>query len=136
MSFVTNIFQELRQKLWTKFLPQFLEDICHKRHEATNKCLNCEQYALKDVQNVYLTHGKSWSHLQLPFPPTDFGSNESEYDLESEILLGAEMHSSLNMQQREAFDAIMKAVNDDSISEKCFFLDGPGGTGKTYLYNT
>ena len=40
----------------------------------------------------------------------------------------------LNADQRKAFDAIMEAV--DSKSEKCFFLNGSGGTGKTFVYNT
>nr|XP_027196773.1 uncharacterized protein LOC113791226 [Dermatophagoides pteronyssinus] len=124
------------EKLWNKFSKEFMEDICHKRHPETEECLYCEQYALKDVQNVFLTHGKPWSHIKLPFPSTDFGSNETEYDLQQETDIGRQMQSTLNDQQREAFDAIMKAVNDNSISEKCFFLDGPGGTGKTYLYNT
>jgi len=40
----------------------------------------------------------------------------------------------LNEGQRAAFDEIVKAVNDRS--GKTFFLHGPGGTGKTYVYNT
>jgi PIF1-like helicase/Helitron helicase-like domain at N-terminus len=38
---------------------------------------------------------------------------------------------SLNFLQRQAFDMVTSAVNGNSTS---FFLDGPGGTGKTYLY--
>ena len=29
----------------------------------------------------------------------------------------------------------MSAVNNDKQYPKVFFIDGPGGTGKTFLYN-
>ena len=30
----------------------------------------------------------------------------------------------------------MEAINDSSVEPRAFFIDGPGGTGKTFLYNT
>ena len=44
------------------------------------------------------------------------------------------MHArgSLNKEQQRAFDEIMAHVNCNSAG--IFFIDGPGGTGKTYLY--
>ena len=30
----------------------------------------------------------------------------------------------------------MEAINDSSVEQREFFIDGPGGTGKTFLYNT
>ena len=30
----------------------------------------------------------------------------------------------------------MEAINDPMIEQRAFFIDGPGGTGKTFLYNT
>ena len=38
----------------------------------------------------------------------------------------------LNTLQRTAYDAVMDAVNGEP---KLFFLDGPGGTGKTFVEN-
>ena len=40
-----------------------------------------------------------------------------------------------NPAQRKAFHKICDAINGDD-GQKLFFLDGPAGTGKTYLYNT
>ncbi|KAK9750512.1 hypothetical protein RND81_02G202000 [Saponaria officinalis] len=40
---------------------------------------------------------------------------------------------SLNSEQQEAFNIIMKHVRENKPG--AFFVDGPGGTGKTYLYN-
>ena len=28
------------------------------------------------------------------------------------------------------------ALDKDDLEQQCFFLNGPGGSGKTYLYNT
>lgn len=47
------------------------------------------------------------------------------------------MLSMLNQKQREAADKILAAVtNNDYSQPHCFFVDGPGGTGKTFLYET
>src|SRR5215475_7664134 len=40
----------------------------------------------------------------------------------------------LNQEQKAAFEEILRAVN--TRSGLTFFLHGPGGTGKTFLYNT
>jgi hypothetical protein len=40
----------------------------------------------------------------------------------------------LNLEQKNAFNQVMECVN--SNASKIFFIDGPGGSGKTYLYNT
>ena len=41
--------------------------------------------------------------------------------------------SLLNPDQRSAFDEVVSAPTS---AQKLFFIDGPGGTGKTFLYNT
>jgi hypothetical protein len=47
-----------------------------------------------------------------------------------------------NVDQRHVFDSIMGVVNDSSrddisvdVTPKVYFVDGPGGTGKTFLFN-
>jgi superfamily II DNA or RNA helicase len=40
----------------------------------------------------------------------------------------------LNGDQRHAFTCIVNSVTNDV--GKLFFLNGPGGTGKTFVYNT
>jgi ATP-dependent DNA helicase PIF1 len=51
--------------------------------------------------------------------------------------MGEMMLGRLNEGQRAAFDAIMAAVRDvNKTLPRQYFLDGPGGTGKTFLYNT
>lgn len=42
----------------------------------------------------------------------------------------------LNQKQRDAFDKIIQAVDNETIQNRYFYLDGPGGYGKTFLYLT
>lgn len=42
----------------------------------------------------------------------------------------------MNPKQLEAFQQIIAAVDNSNVLHKCFYLDGPGGSGKTYLYLT
>ena len=46
-----------------------------------------------------------------------------------------ELSQRLNQQQSEAYDRIVAALTAEDDQPKCFFLDGPGGSGKTYLYD-
>ena len=43
---------------------------------------------------------------------------------------------SLNHEQLEAFNQIIHAIDNENSQTRCFYLDGPGGSGKTYLYST
>ena len=42
----------------------------------------------------------------------------------------------LNEEQSIVFDAVTTAVLNSNSSNRLFLIDGPGGTGKTFLYNT
>ena len=57
-----------------------------------------------------------------------------DYDAEEQTHLANEQIPRLNEEQQKAFDEIVDAVN--TKSGQIFFLHGPGGTGKTYIYNT
>jgi len=45
-------------------------------------------------------------------------------------------HARLNQGQRQAFERIVQAIQHQHAPETLFFVDGPGGTGKSFLYNT
>jgi hypothetical protein len=59
---------------------------------------------------------------------------QHQYDPEEQAQLAAQCIASLNPDQHSAFDRITTAIT--TASGEIFFLHGPGGTGKTYLYNT
>jgi predicted ATPase len=59
---------------------------------------------------------------------------QMDYDLEALDALAADCIAKLNQDQHAGFDQITTAITTGS--GQTFFLHGPGGTGKTYLYNT
>ncbi|KAG2192402.1 hypothetical protein INT47_012469 [Mucor saturninus] len=42
---------------------------------------------------------------------------------------------SFNTHQKAAYDTIVEALNASQTSPRLYFVDGPGGTGKTFLFN-
>src|SRR6266487_1008704 len=57
------------------------------------------------------------------------------YDPVQEALLAESMQAKLNTDQSACFNTILAAITEDP--EKAhFYLQGPGGTGKTFLYTT
>jgi hypothetical protein len=60
---------------------------------------------------------------------------ELDYNTADELLARNANYQKFNAGQRYAFDKIVTAVENGS-AESHFFLQGPAGTGKTFLYNT
>ncbi|CDO77896.1 hypothetical protein BN946_scf184952.g8 [Trametes cinnabarina] len=63
-----------------------------------------------------------------------FLTEQLDYDIQQEHELAIDHIARLNVEQRAAFDCIVHSVLNHS--GKVYFLDGPGGTGKTFLYRT
>lgn len=57
--------------------------------------------------------------------------------IEECIRIGELMPAQLSDVQKDVFNTMLTSINEQiSNRPRLFFLDGPGGTGKTYLYNT
>jgi hypothetical protein len=61
-------------------------------------------------------------------------AREQDYDVDHQAHLAEQRVTLLNQEQRFAFNQIIRAV--ELRSGQSFFLNGPGGTGKTFVYNT
>ena len=57
---------------------------------------------------------------------------EVDFDAETERAEGAAMRSKMYEEQAKAFDVIVAAV--ESGEPAIFFVDGPGGSGKSFLF--
>lgn len=47
---------------------------------------------------------------------------------------GAELYDSLNDSQRQVVDRVLSSLN--ATGDRLYFIDGPGGSGKTFVYTT
>ncbi|CAF4813900.1 unnamed protein product, partial [Rotaria sp. Silwood2] len=96
-----------------------------------------EAMTLYAIEEKPEEQGRRCSDFGIPSPTTAPYTFESKIiNKEKELRIGQEMYSMLNKDQRSAADKILAAHHEQSTTGSCFFIDGPGGTGKTYLYNT
>ncbi|XP_041421549.1 uncharacterized protein LOC121394460, partial [Xenopus laevis] len=123
--------------LWNTNKDGMIEDICHKLNGKDDPCISCEAYALKEIQFVLMLLGFTLGNFNLPnFPNTLPQLNLLPINIQEEQDIAQRMISSLNTLQSTAFNKIIIAAEDNRTMPKCYFLDGPGGSGKTYLYET
>ncbi|WVZ94526.1 hypothetical protein U9M48_040407 [Paspalum notatum var. saurae] len=113
--------------LWDKHREAMSEDYC--RTKLSMQAV--QNMVLIDIRNMLQSMGKDIRSY--PLPEIDEVSREIyeesiiEVDPDHETLA-----ASLNTEQRSAYDEILAAV--DSGEGGVFFIDGPRGTGKTFLY--
>ncbi|KAL6648338.1 hypothetical protein ACP70R_012562 [Stipagrostis hirtigluma subsp. patula] len=122
------------QRLWQRHLDAMSED-----YRRRSKCkVALEQMVLIDIRNMLQSMGKDIKSFPLPAIDETYDAASGlcrEIYEETNIEPTADdmaLSDSLNEEQRTAYDEIMAAV--DTGKGGLFFLDGPGGTGKTYLY--
>jgi len=111
--------------LWTDFWRSMAEDFIHQGvREDQAKIL-----AYYDVLDRVSALGKDLrifikpplgDRPEIPDAPIDYDKHKRD---------GSDKYDTLNPRQKEAADAILNS------NDQLFFIDGPGGTGKTYLYN-
>jgi nucleoside-triphosphatase THEP1 len=129
--------------LFENNLPFMIEDYTRSGHDAEI----AKNLALKCIQDSLKMNGRLLEDFNLPLPDfqminqlvSNENSENSVITRQERRLMGERMVAQLNTSQREAFDQIMLSINAPStnlIQPRTFFLDGPGGTGKTFLYNT
>ncbi|XP_044436190.1 uncharacterized protein [Triticum aestivum] len=124
---------QIRQ-LWNKHLPSMAED--YRRTESNEATL--EQMVLRDVRDLVQSMGKDIKMYGLPDLVDTDGSSDAEYrevTEERQVRVDQEhldLFSCLNIEQLDGFNDIMDHVTNQK--SQIFFVDGPGGTRKTYLY--
>jgi hypothetical protein len=111
-------------------------------------------YGLYLIQVEFENLNKSLSAFRMPFNKFDWAQRidqqhaddaissnaflrmEQSHNVDAEESLYIERYSSFNDDQKAALDTIVSAVEDGEPQNFCFFLQGPAGTGKTFIYNT
>ncbi|XP_026463605.1 uncharacterized protein LOC113380822 [Ctenocephalides felis] len=95
--------------------------------------------ALLLIEDIcYLMCGNLLIRLGMPAPCREMNDTfnrelerEREYDHQELDLVVQTNVPLLNCQQKEVYDTLMKAIDDENGG--LYFLDAPGGTGKTFL---
>ncbi|XP_031096970.1 uncharacterized protein LOC116001221 [Ipomoea triloba] len=123
------------RNLWNKFKSYMCEDLLRTRLHTDDEV---QLMVLQLIANAVEKMGKKIDDFNLVDNRLSMSTQEkedreiaAEYNIQvSEYdLLCVEK---LNVEQRNAFDTIMASIISNSAG--VYFIDGPGGTGKTFLY--
>ena len=73
--------------------------------------------------------GLDWRHRGIP-------ANYDDMTAEQHGTIALQLYNTLNAEQKAVVDTVMADVLSlDRNRIKCHYMDGPGGTGKTYVLN-
>ncbi|XP_025628778.1 uncharacterized protein [Arachis hypogaea] len=123
------------RSLWDEFLSCMVDDYAST---STTTCNGLTNRLLRDLNDILLQHGKHIAQYDLPALTSDNDNDnfmsriiqeEMSIEVPQEDLCSIER---LNHDQSAAFRCIMNTI--DRRESGVFFVDGPGGAGKTFLY--
>ncbi|XP_053164950.1 uncharacterized protein LOC128350575 [Hemicordylus capensis] len=124
------------QELFTKYEQYLIEDYVHKHLQQNTECTVCRDLALQEIANILTLHGKKCTDYGLTYTIQNTEHLTDTYNQAYERQTAEEMSRTFNDDQKAAIEQILAASQNDELDHRCFFLDGPGGSGKTYLYKT
>jgi hypothetical protein len=132
--------------LWEAHISTLSEDILFQVRQNTGNMIleltddirNKALYHLQSILNKYGKTLKDFPNMPIPTSPNNEQNTnrlireEQQYDIEELTKSTEDNISCLNVDQQAAFKKIMTAIENNT--SEIFFVDGPGGTGKTFLY--
>ncbi|XP_053101906.1 uncharacterized protein LOC128323208 [Hemicordylus capensis] len=124
------------QELFTKYEQYLIEDYVHKHMQHNAECTICRDLALQEIANILTLHGKKCTDFGLTYTIQNTEQLTDTYNQAYEKQTAEKMSKTFNDEQKTAMEQILAASQNDELNHRCFFLDGPGGSGKTYLYKT
>ena len=144
-------------QLWLDFKDKLSEDYLYQLQNDSSfdpvlNDINDTSFdrALLDIESILTSHHgsslRSYGQFQLPIPDPSYSAPNSL--IQEQLRLNTiarqttylEDVTNFNSDQLEIYQAIMQCVERDGCNStefpRLFFVDGPGGKGKTYLFNT
>ncbi|XP_050064765.1 ATP-dependent DNA helicase pif1-like [Aphis gossypii] len=112
----------------------------HMMEDFNQRLLDAERAraaCLNAIAQLLRVHGKSLSDYSLPLLDVALLEEDPNDDILCAIDAAVRWTvqlDGLNDEQRTVFDRVMAATNDNRNCSKMFYVDGPGGSGKTTLY--
>ena len=110
-----------------------MEDFNHRLQDVDRARATC----LAAIEDLLRAHGKSPGDYGLPLADPRLLEplqDDALFQAIDAAARWAPQVDALNAEQRTVYDRVMAAVDDQREVSKTFFVDGPGGTGKTTLY--
>lgn len=122
--------------LWEEF-----KEFMAQKYSGSATSAHALNSVLIDLQALLEEHNKKLSDFGLPSVSEHYSANNGcPREITEELNIATpsadlQLFEKLNSEQRHAFCTIINAaVHRQPESDHLFFIDGPGGTGKTFLY--
>ncbi|XP_029152438.1 uncharacterized protein [Arachis hypogaea] len=123
------------RSLWDEFFSYMVDDY---PSTSTTTALVFTNRLLRDINDILLQHGKHITQYDLPaLTHENDNDNSIPRVIQEELSIEVPQEdlcsiTRLNNDQSKAFKCIMNTINRRESG--VFFVDGPGGSGKTFLY--
>ena len=121
--------------LWEQFKDSFSEDYLRQQFSPQDSF----QKALSHISNVLRGSSKRLEDFRLPplaLPSCSDPDDLTAAECAAEAFLHIDMEATFNDEQRSVVDVILPQLNMSlPPAPRAFFINGPGGSGKTYLHN-
>lgn len=116
------------KKLWDEFKKDMSEDYIRRFGSIIG---------MKKVYNYIINMLQMEGSNIANFPEMEQETEEQTEDeqIEEDTSIGTRQYDQLNIEQKEIVDTILVATTDNN-GDRCFYIDGPGGSGKTFIYTT
>lgn len=132
------------KRLWEMFKEHLAQDFIQEALRTQNSVEEAIKRAYRVIAyklNIEGGEGRNFQHWiqKFGFENTDSYTTEVNADIlniDDSAAVGQSFYEHLKGKQIEVVDVILNAVNEATVEPKCFFIDGPGGTGKTFIYKT
>lgn len=133
--------------LWNEFKHYICDDLQHRLQVMGREHPSADDiydYGLFLLNKILEESGRALADFPtMPWPQLDWEALQAynpliaeclDYNRIEEKAMADQCVASLNTEQSEAYTKILESIEREQ--GKIFFLSGPGGTGKTFVYNT
>ncbi|XP_055860289.1 uncharacterized protein LOC129921730 [Biomphalaria glabrata] len=132
------------KRLWEMFKADLAEDFLLEIERTGGRvedAINHTYRIIASKLNTEATEGRDFQYWVNTFgmDNIDFVNNHLNVDMlnnDCSILEGERLYGLLKGKQLDIVNTILDAVTSHNSGPRCFFIDGPGGTGKTFVYKT
>ncbi|XP_058790186.1 uncharacterized protein LOC131663673 [Phymastichus coffea] len=134
------------EELWNHFKNPMSEDFSRHHEESIshrlaysyiNTLLNNEGRSLADFPTMDQTVDIEFLIPDQSNENNPSNVNRTDISLEQMANIGQQRYNTLNPQQKEIVDIVFEAAHNlHYTGPRCIYMDGPGGSGKTYVYET
>uniref|UniRef100_A0A6V7KSA2 ATP-dependent DNA helicase n=1 Tax=Bracon brevicornis TaxID=1563983 RepID=A0A6V7KSA2_9HYME len=125
------------EELWEQFKDSFSQDFQRNYNES-----EAQKRAYAHINTLLVDERSSLSAFPT-MPSLDEyeidtnDGNDDQMSIGTHETIGENQYAQLNTKQEEIVDKILNiAMSTEELSSSCFYIDGPGGSGKTFIYTT